>query len=53
MLFYLGSGPVKGFAVTFAIGILTTVFTAFTFTRLLVVDLAAPDARPKELPQGP
>ena len=52
VLFYLGTGPVKGFAVTFAIGIVTTVFTAFTFTRLLVVDLAAP-ARPKELPRAP
>lgn len=36
VLFQLGSGPVRGFAVTLAIGILTTVFTAFTFTRLLV-----------------
>ena len=32
----------KGFAVTLAIGILTTVFTAFTFTRWLIADLAAP-----------
>ncbi|GAB5376943.1 MAG: hypothetical protein AcusKO_34050 [Acuticoccus sp.] len=36
ILFQLGSGPVRGFAVTLAIGILTTVFTAFLFTRLLV-----------------
>ena len=36
VLFYLGTGPVKGFAVTFAIGIVTTVFTAFTVSRLLV-----------------
>ncbi|HSO46524.1 MAG TPA: protein translocase subunit SecD, partial [Rhizobiaceae bacterium] len=35
VLFYMGSGPVRGFAVTLAIGIVTTVFTAFTFTRLL------------------
>ena len=41
VLFYLGTGPVKGFAVTFAIGIVTTVFTAFTFTRLLVAIVAA------------
>ncbi len=36
VLFYLGSGPVRGFAVTHAIGIITTLFTAFTFTRLVV-----------------
>ena len=42
ILFYLGSGPVRGFAVTFAIGIVTTVFTAFTLTRWMIVRLAAP-----------
>jgi preprotein translocase subunit SecD len=36
ILFFIGSGPVRGFALTLAIGIGTTVFTAFTFTRLLV-----------------
>ena len=36
ILFQLGSGPVRGFAVTLAIGIVTSVFTSFTFTRLLV-----------------
>lgn len=36
VLFYLGSGPVRGFAVTHAVGIITTLFTAFTFTRLVV-----------------
>ena len=36
MLFYIGTGPVRGFAVTLGIGIITTVFTAFTLTRLLV-----------------
>ncbi|MFT6567848.1 MAG: protein-export membrane protein SecD [Parvibaculaceae bacterium] len=36
ILFQLGSGPVKGFAVTLAIGILTSVFTAFTVTRMMV-----------------
>ncbi len=35
-LFEFGSGPVKGFAVTLGIGIITTMFTAVTFTRLLV-----------------
>lgn len=37
ILFQLGTGPVKGFAVTLAIGIITSVFTAFTVTRLIVV----------------
>lgn len=36
VLFYIGTGPVRGFAVTFGIGIITTVFTAFTVTRLIV-----------------
>jgi len=36
ILFFMGSGPVKGFAVTLAIGIMTSVFTAFTVTRLIV-----------------
>ncbi|MDP2618739.1 MAG: protein translocase subunit SecD [Hyphomicrobiales bacterium] len=36
ILFQLGSGPIRGFAVTLAIGIVTTVFTAFTLTRLIV-----------------
>ncbi|MEZ5854860.1 MAG: protein translocase subunit SecD [Hyphomicrobiaceae bacterium] len=36
VMFWLGSGPIRGFAVTLSIGILTTVFTAFTVTRLLV-----------------
>jgi preprotein translocase subunit SecD len=36
VLFFVGTGAVKGFAVTLGIGILTTVFTAFTVTRLIV-----------------
>ncbi|MDQ8728826.1 protein translocase subunit SecD [Bradyrhizobium sp. LHD-71] len=36
VLFWVGTGPVRGFAVTLGIGILTTVFTAFTVTRLIV-----------------
>jgi protein-export membrane protein SecD len=36
ILFQLGSGPVRGFAITLAIGIVTSVFTAFTLSRLLV-----------------
>jgi preprotein translocase subunit SecD len=36
VLFFIGTGPVRGFAVTLGIGIITTVFTAFTVTRLMV-----------------
>jgi len=36
LLFQFGSGPVRGFAVTLAIGIITSVFTAFVVSRLLV-----------------
>ena len=36
IMFLLGSGPVKGFAVVLLIGICTSVFTAVLFTRMLV-----------------
>jgi preprotein translocase subunit SecD len=36
VMFWLGSGPVRGFAVTLSLGIFATIFTAFTVTRLLV-----------------
>ena len=35
ILFFLGSGPVKGFAVTIGIGIVTTLFSAYFFARHL------------------
>lgn len=41
VLFYLGSGPIRGFAVTYAIGIATTVFTAYTFTRMMIASWVA------------
>ncbi len=34
IMFWLGSGPIKGFAVVLTIGIITSVFTAVTVTRL-------------------
>ncbi len=37
ILFAIGSGPVRGFAITLGLGILTSVFTAIFVTRLLVV----------------
>jgi protein-export membrane protein SecD len=36
VLFWLGSGAVRGFAVTLTIGILTSLFTAVTVTRMMV-----------------
>lgn len=36
LLFYFGSGPVRGFAVVLIIGIITSVFTAVTVTRMMV-----------------
>jgi SecD/SecF fusion protein len=51
VLFFLGSGPVKGFAVTLAIGIITTVFSAFTLTRWLVA-IWIRRSKPKDLPWG-
>jgi preprotein translocase subunit SecD len=37
LLFQFGTGPVKGFAVTLAIGIVTSMFTAIMLTRFLIV----------------
>jgi protein-export membrane protein SecD len=36
VLFWLGSGAVRGFAVTLTVGILTSMFTAITVTRMMV-----------------
>jgi len=36
VLFMFGTGPIKGFAVTLSIGIITSMFTAITVTRALV-----------------
>lgn len=49
VLFGVGSGPVRGFAVTLSIGIVTTVFTAYTLTRLIIAYWVKV-ARPKEVP---
>ncbi|WP_419186982.1 protein translocase subunit SecD [Candidatus Halocynthiibacter alkanivorans] len=37
ILFVIGAGPVRGFAITLALGIMTSVFTAIFVTRLFVV----------------
>ncbi len=49
ILFGFGSGPVRGFAVTLSIGIITSVFTAFTLTRL-IVSWWVKREKPTELP---
>ena len=36
VLFYFGTGPVRGFAVTLTIGILTSMFTSVTVTRVII-----------------
>jgi SecD/SecF fusion protein len=51
ILFYMGTGPVRGFAVTLGIGIVTTVFTAFTLTRWLIAFWVR-RWRPSEFPAG-
>ena len=48
ILFVLGAGPVRGFAVTLLIGIVTSVFTAIWVTRLMVT-LWFARRRPKQL----
>ena len=48
ILFELGSGPVRGFAVTLGLGIITSFFTAVMVTRLMVI-LWLAIRRPKEL----
>jgi preprotein translocase subunit SecD len=49
ILFMLGSGPVKGFAVTLSLGVLTSMFTSVLVTRLIVV-LWYSRRRPAALP---
>ncbi|GEQ96958.1 hypothetical protein JCM17844_05950 [Iodidimonas gelatinilytica] len=49
LLFQFGSGPVRGFAVTLGIGILTSMFTALMLTRLILV-LWLRRRRPQRLP---
>jgi preprotein translocase subunit SecD len=48
-LFALGAGPIRGFAVAFAIGIVSTLFTAYLLTRLIVATWVR-QTRPKAVP---
>ncbi|MDP4594456.1 MAG: protein translocase subunit SecD, partial [Beijerinckiaceae bacterium] len=36
ILYFMGSGPVRGFAVTLGLGIVTTIVTAVTMTRMMI-----------------
>ncbi|MBK1668359.1 protein translocase subunit SecD [Rhodovibrio sodomensis] len=49
ILYYFGSGPIKGFAVTLAIGLVTSMFTAIMVTRLMVATWLR-SRRPQTLP---
>jgi preprotein translocase subunit SecD len=49
LLYQFGSGPVRGFAVTLAIGIITSLFTAIMLTRLMVATWLK-KSRPDTLP---
>jgi len=48
-LFFFGSGPIKGFGVTLALGIMISMFTAITLTRI-IVSYWLQWKRPKKLP---
>jgi preprotein translocase subunit SecD len=49
ILFFLGSGPVRGFAVTMVFGIITTIVTAVTMTRMMIA-LWYTRYRPQNMP---
>jgi len=49
ILYFLGSGPVRGFAVSLGLGILTTIVTAVTMTRMMIA-VWYRFARPTKLP---
>lgn len=47
LLFSFGSGPIKGFAVTLSVGILTSMFTAIMLTRAFIEFFMLRKAQPK------
>lgn len=49
LLFFFGTGPVKGFAVVLSLGIVTSMFTAITGTRMLVNWIYGNDRRVEKL----
>ena len=49
IMFFFGAGPVRGFAWTLSIGVITSVFTAVLITQVLLA-IWVRVARPKRLP---
>ena len=49
ILYYVGSGSVRGFAVSLGLGIMTTIVTAVTMTRMMIA-LWYRYARPTRIP---
>ncbi len=49
LMFSLGDGPIKGFAITFIIGVICSMFTGIVFTRMLVLTWLR-RTKPKFLP---
>src|SRR5579883_2690245 len=49
LMFWLGSGPIKGFAVTLSLGVITSLFSAILVTRLLIVTWVR-RTKPKAIP---
>ena len=49
LLYMFGSGPVRGFAITLAIGLMTSMFSAIMVTRIMVVTWLL-KKRPQTLP---
>lgn len=49
LLYWFGAGPVKGFAVTLSLGVVTSLFSALLVTRLMIITWLR-QTRPKVVP---
>ena len=49
ILFFMGSGPIKGFSLTLGIGILTTLFSVYFIARLLTVIYISKNKEKKDI----
>lgn len=52
VLYFIGTGPIKGFAITLGIGIIVSMFTAIVITQLLIKALVDMNIRNKSLYGG-
>ncbi|RYX84038.1 protein translocase subunit SecD [bacterium] len=52
VLFYFGTGPVKGFALTLAVGVVISLFTAISVTRLFMWSIASIGEKNRNLMAG-